>query len=68
MSEEIKTQILHAWNRYMSQQTRRYAKNEGSSTQHEDAFKLFKQGIKSHAKLSKKEKDELLVSIGGQPA
>ncbi|VVC02143.1 Uncharacterised protein [uncultured archaeon] len=67
MSEEIKTQILHAWNRYMSQESRRYAKNEGSSTQHEDAFKLFRQGIKNHAKLSKKEKEELLASIG-QPA
>ncbi|HIH19194.1 TPA: hypothetical protein HA225_04405 [Candidatus Micrarchaeota archaeon] len=68
MSEEIKTQILHAWSRYVQQQSRRYAKNEGSSQQHEDAYRLFKQGIKNHAKLSKKEKDELLVSITGQPA
>lgn len=67
MSEEIKTQIMHAWNRYLNQQSRRYAKNEGSSTQHEDAHKLFRQGIKNHAKLSKKEKEDLLGQIG-QPA
>ena len=67
MSEETKTQILDAWNRYLSQQHRRFAKNEGSSLQHETNFRAFKEGIKSHAKLSKKEKDELLSQIG-QPA
>ena len=67
MSEEIKSQILHAWNRYVKQQSRRYAKNEGSSTQHEDTFRTFREGIRGHAKLSKKEKDELLTTIG-QPA
>ena len=67
MSEEAKTQILHAWNRYLSQQHRRFAKNEGSSLQHEDAFRAFKEGIRNHVKLSKKEKEELLSQIG-QPA
>ena len=68
MSEEIKLQILNAWGKYLREQSRRYAKNEGSSQQHEDTYRLFKQGILGHPKLSKKEKEELLARIGKTPA
>lgn len=63
MSSEIKDEILVAWNRYLTEHQRRLRKNEGSTTQHEDAFRLFKQGIAEHPKLSKREKEELLVHI-----
>jgi hypothetical protein len=70
MSDEIKLQIITAWNRYADEQSKRYRKNEGSTTQHEDYCRLFKKGIVDHPKLSKKEKEELLVKIGfvSQPA
>lgn len=70
MSEEIKVQIMTAWNRYADEQSKRYRKNEGSTTQHEDYCRLFREGIISHPKLSRKEKAELLVRIGfaSQPA
>ncbi len=70
MSDEIKLQIITAWNRYADEQSKRYRKNEGSTTQHEDYCRIFKQGIVEHPKLSKKEKEELLVKIGfvSQPA
>ena len=64
MSEEIKNDIITAWNRYISTQRRRYAKNEGSTTQHEDTMRAFKTGIVEHPKLSKKEKEELLLQMG----
>jgi hypothetical protein len=63
MSDEIKDEILVAWNRYLTDHQRRLKKNEGSSTQYDDAFRLFKQGILEHPKLSKREKEELLVQI-----
>ena len=70
MSDEIKLQIITAWNRYADEQGKRYKKNEGSTTQHEDYCRLFKEGIVKHPKLSKKDKEELLVKIGfvAQPA
>ena len=68
MSEEVKAQILHAWNRYVVEHARRYRKNEVSSAQHDDTFRLFKEGIKGHGKLSKREKEELLSRIGAIPA
>ncbi len=64
MSDEIKAGILKAWNRYMSEHSRRYAKNEGSTAQHEDYCRIFKEGVKNHAKLSKNEKEELLMHVG----
>lgn len=64
MSEMIKNEIITAWNRYLTESSRRYSKNEGSTAQHEDYCRLFKEGIKNHARLSKREKDELLVRIG----
>jgi len=67
MSEEIKNQIITAWNRYLSTQRRRYAKNEGSTTQHEDTVRMFNDGIVKHPKLSKREKEELLLRIGFVP-
>lgn len=63
MSEEVKTEIIRAWNRHLNEHTRRARKNEGSVAQHEDTFRLFKQGIKEHAKLSKKEKEELITHL-----
>lgn len=67
MSEEVKSEIITAWNRYISTQRRRYAKNEGSTTQHEDIVRTFKSGIVEHPKLSKKEKTELLLQMGFVP-
>ena len=63
MSSETKDEILVAWNRYLTDHERRLKKNEGSSTQYEDAFRLFKQGIVDHPRLSLKEKQELLLQI-----
>ena len=63
MSSETKDDILVAWNRYLTDHERRLKKNEGSSTQYEDAFRLFKQGIVEHPRLSIKEKQELLLQI-----
>lgn len=63
MSEQVKVEILKAWNRYIGEHSRRYAKNEGSTAQHEDYCRIFKEGVKNHAKLSKAEKDELLLHI-----
>jgi hypothetical protein len=68
MSEEIKNQIIAAWNRYLNVQQRRYRRNEGSSAQNDDAHRTFKDGIANHSRLSKKEKVELLSKIGGAPA
>ena len=67
MSEEVKNGIVKAWNRYLLTQQQRFSKNEGSSAQHEDAFRMFKEGIKTHGKLSQKEKTELLMAIGQMP-
>ena len=67
MSEEMKLQIITAWNRYADEQSKRYRKNEGSTTQHEDYCRLFREGILGHPKLSRKEKDELLARIGFTP-
>ena len=67
MSDEIKLQVITAWNRYADEQSKRYRKNEGSTAQHEDYCRLFREGIIMHPKLSKKEKDELLVKIGFAP-
>lgn len=64
MSDEIKNEIITAWNRYLSTQRRRFAKNEGSTTQHEDIVRTFKAGIVEHPKLSKREKEELLLQMG----
>ena len=58
MSEEIKNEIITAWNRYLASHSRRCNKNEGSIIQHEEHVRVFHTGIKNHAKLSKKEKDE----------
>jgi hypothetical protein len=63
MSSEIKDEILVAWNRHITDHQRRLKKNEASTTQYEDAFRAFKQGIVEHPKLSKREKEELLVQI-----
>ena len=63
MADNVKDEILVAWNKYLVEHGRRLRKNEGSSTQIEDAFRLFKQGIVNHARLSKREKEELLVQI-----
>ncbi|MEM4348781.1 MAG: hypothetical protein QXN37_04415 [Candidatus Anstonellaceae archaeon] len=67
MSEEVKLQILAAWNRYTAEHIRRYKKNEGSSAQHEEYCRIFRDGILKHPKLSKKEKEELLIKIGFFP-
>ena len=64
MSEEIKKEILKAWNRHLVSRERQYVRNEGSSAQAEDYRRIFKEGIVRHAKLSKKEKGELLTHIG----
>jgi len=64
MSEQTKVDILKAWNKYISAQQRRYARNEGSVAQHEDYLRVFKEGIRNHPKLSKGEKEELLLQIG----
>jgi len=64
MSEETKNEIIKAWNRYMVSRERQYVRNEGSSAQNDDYRRLFKEGIVKHAKLSKKEKSELLTHIG----
>ena len=69
MSDEIKTQVIGAWNRYVSEHSKRYRKNEGSTSQHEDYCRIFKEGIVNHPKLSRKEKEELLLRTGlGMPA
>jgi len=67
MSEEIKNEIITAWNRYLASHSRRCSKNEGSIVQHEEHVKVFHFGIKNHARLSKKEKDDLLAYIGAVP-
>lgn len=67
MSEEIKSEIIVAWNRYSGEHSRRVRKNEGSATQHEDYCRLFKQGVIEHPKLSKKEKSEILTQLGFAP-
>ena len=56
-------EILVAWNRHLTEHGRRLRKNESSSTQYEDAFRAFKKGIVDHPKLSKSEKEDLLVRI-----
>lgn len=63
MGSETKDEILVAWNRYLTDHQRRLKKNEASTTQYEDAFKAFKQGIVAHPKLSKREKEELLLQL-----
>jgi hypothetical protein len=63
MSSEIKDEILGAWNKCRIEHERRLKKNEASTTQYEDTVRLFKQGIVDHPRLSKKEKEELLVQI-----
>ena len=67
MSEEMKLQIITAWNRYADEQSKRYRKNEGSTTQHEDYCRLFREGIVTHPTLSRKERAELLARIGFAP-
>ncbi|MEM4634135.1 MAG: hypothetical protein QW275_03205 [Candidatus Anstonellaceae archaeon] len=67
MSEEVKNEILKAWNRHLALQEQRYMRNEGSSAQAEDYRRIFREGIIRHTKLSKKEKNELLAHIGFQP-
>ena len=64
MSDEIKLQIITAWNRYADEQGKRYKKNEGSTAQDEDYRRSFKEGVANHDSLSKKEKLELLSYMG----
>jgi len=64
MTEETKTKIISAWKRYVNDHQKRYKKNEGSSVQFEDSCKHFKDGIKNHSTLSKKEKEDLLLQLG----
>lgn len=64
MSDEVKGEILKAWNRYMVTRERQYVRNEGSSAQNDDYRRLFKEGIVNHEKLSKKEKTDLLSQLG----
>ena len=64
MSEETKNEILKAWNRHLIARGRQVVRNEGSSAQVEDYRKVFKHGIMKHAKLSQKEKNELLTQMG----
>lgn len=66
MTEDME-KILTAWNRFMVIRGRQANKNEGSSAQHEDYRRIFKEGIVGHPKLSKKQKHELLVHIGAAP-
>ena len=68
MTDEVKTHIITAWNRYADEHGKRMKKNEGSTTQHEDYCKLFKKGVLEHPKLSKREKEEVLARIGFAPA
>ena len=63
MTSETKEEILFAWNRYVTNRERLYKKNEGSTTQHEDTVRLFKEGIVNHRSLSRKEKEELLMQL-----
>jgi hypothetical protein len=67
MSAEVKVEIIKAWNRYVVKRTQSYKKNEGSTTQHEEAVQTFREGIVNHPKLSRMEKEELLsqIRIGG---
>ncbi len=67
MSEEIKNEISGAWSRYLDEQRKRYNKNEGSLTQYENTLETFKEGIRNHGRLSKKEKLELLSQMGLPP-
>ena len=67
MSEETKNEILKAWSRQLIARERQSTRNEGSSAQVEEYRKIFKQGIMRHAKLSQKEKGELLVQLGIAP-
>ena len=67
MSEEIKNQVTGAWNRYILEHQKRYKKNEGSASQHEDYCRLFKEGIANHPRLSKKEKLALFQETGLLP-
>ncbi|MCX8197843.1 MAG: hypothetical protein N3F07_01455 [Candidatus Micrarchaeota archaeon] len=67
MSEEVKNEILRAWNRHLALQEQRHSRNEWSSAQAEDYKRIFKEGIMRHSKLSKKEKNELLAHIGFPP-
>ncbi|MCX8174903.1 MAG: hypothetical protein N3E51_01730 [Candidatus Micrarchaeota archaeon] len=67
MSDEVKNEIIMAWNRYLSTQRQRQAKNEWSTAQHEETLKMFRKGIANHPKLSKKERQELLVKMGLAP-
>jgi len=68
MTDEIKTEILTAWNRYLKDRERRYKRNEGSSIQFEDTARLFKEGVINHKSLSKNEKLEILSHMGSMPA
>jgi hypothetical protein len=63
MSEEVKNEIIKAWNKYLTTRKRQYQYNEASSAQAEEYLRLFKEGIIKHQKLSKKEKKELLEYI-----
>ena len=64
MSEETKNEILKAWSRHLIARERQAVRNEGSSAQVEDYRKVFKHGIMGHAKLSQKEKNDLLAQLG----
>jgi hypothetical protein len=67
MSEETKNEILKAWSRHLVARGRQAVRNEGSSAQVEDYRKVFKHGVMKHAKLSQKEKNELLAHMGFAP-
>jgi hypothetical protein len=64
MTAETKSEIMYAWQSYLSNRERRYKKNEGSTAQDEDYRKSFKEGVANHDSLSKKEKVELLSYMG----
>lgn len=64
MSEETKNEILKAWSRHLVARQRQSVRNEGSSAQVEDYRKVFKHGVLNHAKLTKREKTELLEHMG----
>ena len=67
MSKEIKNEISGAWSRYLDDQRKRYNKNEGSTTQYEETRNTFKEGITNHRRLSRQEKEELLLKLGLPP-
>ena len=64
MTTNEKEPIIEAWNKHITKNGRRHEIACFSSIREDDFRVMFRKGILSHAKLSQKEKQELLEYTG----